>query len=177
MVLKRKRKDEGPFKANRILDTPEVKVDQVFTTDEKPVALFITNTEDEARKIGAEAYFGPTKFGAGGEYERDKVWVTRAIYFPKNIPGAKFDEEIGREIRDSVTRAGTIVPENIRFEKVESEKAYPISGAAFLKTGYDGYTELSGRLPVSIPIMHLCPYCNQEIHVASKECPFCGKQL
>ena len=50
--FKRKKKDEGPFKANRILNTQEIKVDQVFTkTDEKPVALFTTITEDEARKI------------------------------------------------------------------------------------------------------------------------------
>lgn len=178
MVLKRKKKDEGPFKANRILDTSEVKVDQVFTRiEEKSVALFITNTEDEARRIGAEGYFGPTKFGGKGEYERGKIWITRAIYFPDNIPGAQFNEEIGREMRDSLIREGTVVPADIQFEKVESEKIYPISGAAVLKTDYTGYTELSGRLPVSLPIMKLCPYCNSEIHAACKECPVCGKKL
>lgn len=183
MVLKRKKKGEGPFKANRILDTSEVKVDQVFTThDGKPVAIFITNTEEEARRIGAEGYVGPTRFGAGGEYDRDKRWVTRAIYFPKNLPGARFDKEISNEMRDSVTRAGTMVPEDIPFEKVEGEKTYPISGAAVLQTGSNGYhATINGKVvltpPGSFPIMKLCPSCGNEIHAAYMQCPFCGNEF
>jgi len=149
-----KKKDVGPFKANRILDTREVKVDQVFTKDEeKPVALFISNTEDEAKRIGAEGYAGPTEFGAKGEYERGKTWVTRAIYWPNNIPGAQFNENISEQIIRAVITGGTLVPSNIQFEKVEVEKTIPISGSAILKTNYSGYAELSGSFTVSKPII------------------------
>jgi len=34
-----KKKDEGPFKANRILDTSEVKVDQIFTKEDENLLL------------------------------------------------------------------------------------------------------------------------------------------
>ena len=43
-VFKGKKETEGPFKATRILDTPEAKIDQVFTKEEKTVALFTTIT-------------------------------------------------------------------------------------------------------------------------------------
>jgi len=186
-MFKRKKKDEGPFKANRILDTPEVKVDQVYTRiDEKPVALFATITEDEAKKIGAEGFAGPTQLGAKGEYETDKKWVTRAVWFPTNIPQAQFNENIHMQIRNSLATEGTIVPSNIPFEKVEDEKTIRISGAASLKTYSSGDIVLSGSIPVITPvttrvsrlkIMKFCPNCGSEIEVTSKTCPICGKQI
>lgn len=153
MVNLRKKKSEGPLKASRILDTPEVKVDQVFTKDEeKPVALFLTTTEDEAKRIGAKGYAGPTRLGAEGEYERGKTWVTRAIYWPNNIPGAQFDENISGQIISAMKTAGTVVPSNIQFEKVENEKTIPVSGSAYLKTNYSGYAQLNGSFTVNASI-------------------------
>lgn len=161
------------------MDTSEVKIDQVYTKDEDPVALFVTITEDEARKIGAEGYVGPTKFGAKGKYERGKTRVTRAIYFPAGIPGAQFTDEIGKQIRDSVAVEGTVVPADIQFEKAEVGKAFPISGAASIRVVNDLHVMIDGKLVLqpSSFMRRLCPSCNAVIDVACKKCPFCGKQI
>ena len=180
--FKRKKKEIGPFRANRILNTSEVKIDQVYTEDENPVAILITLTEDEAKKIGAEGYAGPTKVGVKGKYERNNKWVTRAIYFPESIPDAQFTEDIGKQIRNSVAVGGTVVPMNVPFEKAELEKTYPISGSASLSVTDNMYTVISGEVVLTPPsrptfMRRLCPYCNKEIDVAYKKCPFCGKQV
>lgn len=181
-----KKKDEGPFKANRILDTSEAKIDQVYTRgEEKPVALLTHTTEEEAKKIGAESYVGPTKFGGEGKYETNKTWYTRAWYFPDNIPGAKFDSKTSDQIIKSVEVEGTFVPRNINFEKVEGEKTFPISGSSVLTTNQSGFSAMSGSFVVSAPfgsprhlrIMHLCPKCQAEIDVTSRFCPKCGEKL
>lgn len=182
MRLGKKKKESGPFRADRILDTSEVKIDQVYTKDENPVALLITITEDEARKIGAEGYVGPTKIGAKGKYERDKTWVTRAIYFPANIPDAQFTEDIGKQIRNSVAVGGTVVPTDVQFEKAEREKTYPISGSASLRVADDMHAVIDGKLVLTPPSQPIymrksCPDCGAEISVFSKNCPACGKQV
>ncbi|TRZ53381.1 MAG: hypothetical protein D4S01_01440 [Dehalococcoidia bacterium] len=182
MRLRKKKNKHGPFRANRILDTSEVKIDQVYTKDENPVALFVTITEDEAKKIGAEGYFGPTKFGAEGKYERGKTWVTRAIYFPAGIPDTQFTEDLGKQMSGSVAVGGTVVPTSIQFEKAELEKTYPISDSASLRVVDDMHVMIDGKIVLSPPsrptfMRRLCPYCNNEIDVAYKKCPFCGKQV
>nr|QNO58089.1 hypothetical protein OJKMNAAM_00011 [Methanosarcinales archaeon ANME-1 ERB7] len=183
MLFKIKKENEGPFRANRILDTPEVKVDQVFTKEEKPVALFATIAEDEAKKIGAEGYFGPTQMGVEGKYERDKKWVTKSLYFYKNIPDAYDDENLHRQIRESLRTEGTIVPSNMQFEKVENISTILLSGTASLEANYDGSAKLNGSLNVSTPsavsaqIMKRCPYCNSEIEVTSNICPVCKSSI
>ncbi len=182
MLLRKKKKEIGPFRANRILNTHEVKIDQVYTKDEKPVAILITLTEDEAKKIGAEGYVGPTNIKVKGKYERDNNWVTRAIYFPANIPDAQFTEDIGKQIRNSVAVGGTVVPINVQFEKAEREKKYPISGSASLRMVDNMHTVISGEVVLTPPtqptfMRRLCPYCNNEIDVAYKQCPFCGKHV
>jgi hypothetical protein len=146
------RAKKGPFEANRILDTHQSKIDQVFTReDEKPVALFIHTTEDEAKKIGAEGYIGPTNVGAKGEYEKSQKWVTKAIYFPENIPGAIsiHSGEIFSAVSDG---PGTLIPRNITITEVKNETTIPISGSAFLRTNYRGETQISGYLALSGPI-------------------------
>jgi len=144
-----KRKKAGPFEANRILDTNQSKVDQVFTKgDEKPVALLITTTEDEARKIGAEAYTGPTDIGAKGEYERNQKWVTRGFYWTENISGSQILLTIGQIIDAVKSGSGTIIPSNIRFEEMPKETTIPISGSATLMVS-EGYAELKGTFIVS----------------------------
>ena len=137
-------------------------------------------------KIGAEGYAGPTQIGGKGKYESDKKWVTRAIYFPNNIPDAQFDENARKQIRDSLVTEGTIVPTNIQFEKVENIGTIPISGSATLKMKEDGYAEISGSVSVLNPvvtplrkleIMKLCRYCSSEIPADSRICPVCRKIL
>lgn len=179
MRLRRKKKEHGPFRANRILDTSEVKIDQVYTKDEKPVALFVTITEDEAKKIGAEGYLGPTNFGARGKYEQGKTWVTRAFYF---MPNAQFSEALGKQIRNSVAVGGTVVPNNIQFQKPEPEKKYPISESASLRVVDNMHVLMDGKIALSPPsqptfLRRLCPFCKAEIDVAYKECPHCGKEV
>lgn len=182
MRLRKKKKEIGPFRANRILNTSEVKVDQVYTKDEDPVALFITITEDDAKKIGAEGYVGPTKVGAKGKYEREKTWVTRAIYFPLSIPDAQFTKELGKKIRNSVAVGGTVVPTDIQFEKAEREKTYPISSSASLRVMDDMHAEIDGKLVLAPPSQPIytrknCPSCGSEISLVSGYCPVCGKQV
>ncbi len=182
-MLKRKKENEGPFKANRILDTPEVKVDQVFTEEGKAVALFATIAEDEAKKIVAEGYIGPTQMGVGGKYERDKKWATKSFYFYKNIPDAYDDANMHRQIIESLKTEGIIVPNNMQFEKVENVSTIPISDTASLEANYDGSAKLRGSINVSTPsavsaqIMKRCPYCNSEIEVTSNICPVCKSSI
>jgi hypothetical protein len=141
-----KRKKTGPFEANRILDTNESKIDQVFTKgDEKPVALFVHVTEDEAKKIGVEGYVGPTNIGGKGDYERNQKWVTRAIYWPNNIPGAQFIANMSTQIIDAVkTGYGTIIPGSVQFKEIQKETIIPISGSSTLVTDKNGQVELKG---------------------------------
>jgi hypothetical protein len=144
-----KRKKAGPFEANRILDTNQSKVDQVFTKgDEKPVALLITTTEDEARKIGAAAYTGPTDIGAKGEYEKSQKWVTRGFYWPENISGSQIMVKTGQIIDAVKSGSGTIIPKNIRFEEMPKGASIPISGSATLMVS-EGHAELKGIFIVS----------------------------
>jgi hypothetical protein len=149
LFLKKKKETEGPFKADRILDTPEVKIDQVYTNDGKPVALFSTISEEEARKIGAEGYVGSTKIGGRGQYESGRRWVTYPIYFPDNILGSTLTENTSRQITDSLKIIGTFVPDGIILEKVETQTTFPISGTASLKAKSNGSTELNGSINIS----------------------------
>ena len=189
-ILKRAKRnqmkeDEGPFRANRILNTNEVKIDQVYTKEqEKPVALFIHTTEDEVRKIGAGGYAGPTKIGGEGKYARDIKWFTRAIYFPHNIPGAKLDATSSNQILASVVTGGTIVPGNVTFEKVSGEKSIPMTGSSILRTNEKGFAEISGSFVASGPagsrsfkILQFCPHCQADVEVGSSFCPKCGKNI
>ena len=145
-----KRKKAGPFEANRILDTPQSKVDQVFIKDdEKPVVLLIHTTEDEAKKIGVEAYAGPTNMGTKGEYEKSQKLVTRGLYWPENISGSQVMISAGNIAEAVRSGYGTIIPETIHFEEIPIETIIPISGSATLVTYRAGYTELKGVFIIS----------------------------
>ena len=175
---KKKEKDEGPFKADRFLDTPQLKLDQAYwRKDEKPVAIFQHTLEAEANKIGAKGYVG-TVIGVDGEYEMRKRYVTRAIYFPQNLPNAQLDENTKEQILDSVRNLGALVPENIQFEKIEDEKTISISNSIKLKTNQTGYANLSGSFTVTpIPIF-VCPTCEYSAtgiwSLTTMKCPNCG---
>lgn len=150
----RKKKKKGPFDANRILDTEQVKVDQVFTKDGKPVALFASVTEDQSRKIGAEGYVGGTdvgvKGGIKGSYESDRKWRTYPLFWTNNIPGAIPLDRAYPQIKEAVRAGpGTLLPDSVPFHDVAHVNSVPISDSAHIQVNEDGQTMISGDFTIS----------------------------
>jgi hypothetical protein len=146
------KKEEGPFKAKRILDTLETKADSIFTSDGKPFMLLIHLSEDNARKIGLGANIAPTLFmGAHGEYETEAKYNTLGFYWPQNVPGGQFNQNISGQVIDLMAKAGTILPKAVPFKQIEEEQTIPISREGTIKLDKDGYATFSGSFTISKP--------------------------
>jgi len=149
----RKKQKKGPFDANRILDTDQVKIDQVFTHDGKPIALFTSVSEDQSRKMGAEGYIEGTTFspkgGVKGTYESERKWKTYPLFWKHNIPEAVPLDRAYPEIRDAVkTGSGTLLPESVPFHDVAHVNSVQISDNAQIKVEEGGQTTLSGDVAI-----------------------------
>lgn len=154
-------KKRGPFQANRILDTDEVKIDQVFTEDNKPVVLFASITEEQSKKIGAEGYIkagkpsGPLgSVGGKGSYEREKTWSTYPIFWPDNLSNALPLDQAYPQIKRAVEAGpGTLLPETVSIREpqynVPHVNSIPISDNAQLKIQRDGITSISGDMTIN----------------------------
>ena len=143
-------KKKGPFRANRILDTDQLKVDQVFTEDGKPVALFTSVKEDQSKKFSAEGYIEGTviapKGGAKGLYESDTKWKTYPLFWASNIPDAVPLDRAYPEIREEVqNKLGTALPESIPFHNITHMNTVSISDSAQLEVDENGRTKISGE--------------------------------
>lgn len=161
---RKKTKAEGPFKANRILDTEELKIDQVFTKEgEKPVALFTHTREKEAQKIGAKGFVGP--IGGQVDYASGKQGVTQGYYFANNISERGF-----REGHDEIVKAGkttgSAIPNDVPFTKVEKGKSIPITPSTFLTSAPTGSIAISGDFVVSGD--------PKDFHKPTEDCTYCG---
>lgn len=145
-----------PFKAERILDTRESKVDSIYTEDGKPFALLIHIAEENAKKLGldVEANVGPTTIGGGahGEYEGEAKYVTKAFYWPENVPPGRQFSIIPRQVRNVMIHGGTILPQALQYEKVEDEKNIPLSNNATITLNKKGTATFSGRFKILIEI-------------------------
>lgn len=174
----RKKKDEGPFKANRILDTPELKVDQVFTRDgEKPVALFTHATEKATKEVDVSGYAGPVGGKAG--YKATKEGEMRAFYLADNISQAEAEKN-KRELVTAAKTAGSLVPYDIPMEKAITGSAIQLTPRKVLEVGQKGSAQISGSFVVSGSRVDLprCTHCG-ELALDSKAeyCSRCGKRL
>jgi hypothetical protein len=188
-LFKRKKENKGPFEANRILDTPQAKIDQVFTRkEEKPIALYTHTVEDEAKKIGVEGYTG-TQFGGKGEYGQNKGWFTTAILFKKNLEdaGVQCDENFRSQLNNTLRTMGTLVPDNVQFKFIEDEATIPTTSGSSIQVSNNGSVQFKGSIPLSVPVEHppnlpeqgrsviLCPNCRILIP-ENTVCPKCGQK-
>jgi hypothetical protein len=140
------KKKEGPFTANRLLNSKEVKIDQVFTSDdEKPIALLFSTTEEIVSKTGGEGYFGPTKMGVKGNLDEQKKWVTRGFVFPENMPQA-----ISQAQYHSITSAseamGTLYPRTLQYDEVNETTGFALTPSTNVTMEPSGITVISGDI-------------------------------
>lgn len=181
--LGKKNKEEGPFKANRILNTKELKIDQVFTRDgEKPVALFTHAKEREGQKIDAKGFVGPVGGQVG--YATSKEGVTRGFYFADNISETELKES-RKGILAAANKTGNAIPKDVVFEKIEKENSIPITKSTLLTATSSGSVGISGSFVVSGSArdlwkpLKICSYCGKRVEneAGSEYCSYCGKHL
>jgi hypothetical protein len=184
--LRKKHKEEGPFKANRILNTKELKIDQVFTREgEKPVALFTHANEREAQKIEAKGFAGPV--GGQVAFASGKEGVTRGYYFSDNISEREIKEKRD-EILTAANTMGSAIPKDVTFTRVGKGESVPMTSSTVLTATRSGSVGISGGFLVSGEPQDLmkswktCSHCgcpNQVVEDSDNPqyCSYCGKNL
>lgn len=173
---KRQETLEGPFKANRILDTEELKIDQVFTQDGKPVALFTHATNSSTKQIDVSGYAGP--IGGKVGYSTNKESETRAFYLAENVSEELIEPKKG-EIIDVGSRAsGSQIPCDIKLEGVSAGSSIPIIPGKIITGGQNGSIAVSGEIISGSPAdFSYCTYCGKFADGDEKYCKGCGRSL
>jgi len=145
---RKEKKEEGPFKANRILDTKELKVDQVFTGDgEKPVAVFVHTIRMQRQKLEVKGTFGL----AGGEIERKqgKERTILGFYHPANISENAVKER-NKEIVAAAIKNDNEIPNDILLKEIgNTNLTLPASSSAFLELTPKGSAAVNGSITLS----------------------------
>lgn len=176
-----------PFLVDVTVNSNGLRIFQVYDKEGNPIVIQWDTAQDEMSDKSVSAQAGMQ--GAEGEAESNRItrWSRHGgIYFPENVPGGQFDSNIKMRAIDSLRRAGSLVPTDMTFEKIESPRTIPLTGSANLSTDQSGKAEMSGIINMSsnavikarVPLIgDNCPHCGALIEFPSEKCPKCGKDI